>query len=289
MKLSNVWVFFFFVWSVSFAVGAEAAWRPLFNGKDLSGWEVFLGVPFASSQIPGAERDATGNYVKPLGVNNDPTHIVSVVDVDGRPAIHLGPQAPGGVATLESFSNYHMRFQFKWGERTKDQRPGQARNAGLLYYAFGQRGDVQGKWMHSLQFQIKEGFTGDLVVMGDALADLRANKIDAKRVGYDPAAEIVTFGNKLPLTPYCTKTGKDYEKPVSEWNTLEIYAVGDSAVQIVNGQVALRLTGSRKIVGDGFAALKGGRIELQMEGWDIFFRDIEIKSVTEIPAEYAAP
>jgi hypothetical protein len=90
----------------------------------------------------------------------------------------------------------------------------------------------------------------------------------------------------MPNQARCSKGGL-YERPAPGWNTLELVCVGDQAVHVVNGQVVLRLTGSRQVAGDGFEPLPGGRLELQMEGSEVYFRDIEIQPITEMPAELA--
>ena len=60
---------------------AEPAWRPLFNGRDLAGWETWLGRPHASLEIPGEPKDEKGNYTQPLGADRDPAGVFSVVIV----------------------------------------------------------------------------------------------------------------------------------------------------------------------------------------------------------------
>jgi len=269
------------------AVGAEAGWRPLFNGKDLAGWETYLGAPLPTSVVPGAERDATGNYIQVLGVGNDPLKCFTVVEVDGKPAIRLSGEGFGTLSALESFSNYHVRLQFKWG--AKKWLPGsenKPRGSGLLYHGHGKHGDGdEGKrWMPHQQFQIQEGNTGEYVAVGDTAADITARKGDDKKFVYDPAAPVLIFCAKTPAQNRCLRS-VSYEKK-GEWNTIDLICVGDTATQVVNGHVVLRLTGSRKVAGDGFEPLTSGRLLLQMEGSEVFFREIEIKQVTEVPAEF---
>jgi len=269
------------------ALGVDEGWRPLFNGRDLSGWECYLGVPPPSVDIPGAERDAHGKYLKPLGVNNDPLHTFSVVEIDGGPAIRMTGPLQGGIATLESFANYHLRFQFKWGGRRKDQRTDQRRNSGFLYHAYGALGEVKGRWLSSHQFQIAESQTGDYIAMGTAAAQIHARSTDPKHFFYDQAAGLIAFGNNEPAGPYCNQAGKDDEKPAGEWNTLEIICLGDTCIQVVNGHVTVRVAASQRSDGKAYVPLTQGRLELDMEGWEIYFRNLEIRPITEIPAEYA--
>ncbi len=268
-------------------LGAETGWRPLFNGKDLIGWETYLGVPLPTSVVPGVERDAKGEYAQVLGVGNDPLKCFSVVEVNGKPAIRLSGEGFGTLSTVESFSNYHVRLQFKWGQ--KKWLPGsenKPRGSGLLFHGHGQHGDGdEGKrWMPHQQFQIQEGNCGEYVAVGDTACDITARKVGEKKFIYDATALSVPFSAKTPNQNRCNKS-EMFEK--DGWNTLELICVGDTAVQIVNGHAVLRLTGSRKVVGSVSEPLTAGRLLLQMEGSEIFFREIEIKPVSEVPAEFA--
>lgn len=277
------------VLTVGSVLAGDPAWRPLFNGKDLSGWETYLGVPLLTSEVPGAKRDDKGNYLQVLGVNNDPLKCFSVVDVDGKPAIRLSGEGFGTLATLESFSSFHLRFQFKWGQKKwlpgSEKKP---RGSGLLYHGHGNHGDGdEGKrWMHHQQFQIQEGNCGDYVAVGDTACEIAARKVDEKKFVYDPAAAPLPFSAKTPNQNRCSKSTLHEN---DSWNTLELICVGDKAVQIVNGHVVLELARSRKAVGDGYEPLTSGKLLLQMEGAEIFFREIEIRPVTEIPAKAVAP
>jgi hypothetical protein len=247
-----------------------------------------MNKPLPSSVVPGAEHDTKGNYTQLLGVGNDPLKCFTVVDVDGKPAIRLSGEGFGTLTTLEAFSNYHLRLQYRWGSKKwlpdSEKKP---YSSGLLYHAYGKHGDADAekRWLHDQQFQIQEGNTGDYVVVGDTAADITA-KADGKRFVYDPQASVLPFCAKTPNQARCSKVGS-FEKPGSEWNTIELICVGDQAIHVVNGHVVLRLTGSRKVVGDGFAELSAGRLQLQMEGSEIFFREIEIRPVTEVPADFA--
>jgi hypothetical protein len=281
----------FFVFFAGSELKAEANWRPLFDGKSLTGWETYLSAPLPTSAVPGAERDAKGNYLKVLGVDYDPLKCFSVVEIDGRPAIRLSGEGYGTLTTLESFSNYHLRLQFKWGTKkwlpNSENKP---RGSGLLYHGHGNHGDADAgkRWLHTQQFQIQEGSCGDYVVVGDTAADITAEKVDEKSFVYDAQAQMLTFCAKTPNQSRCSKVGL-FEKPSGEWNTIELICVGDTVVHVVNGHVVLRLTASRKVDGAGFVSLTGGRLQLQMEGAEVFFREIEIEPVAEVPAEFRQP
>ena len=289
MKLRIVWTILYAIVGAGLAMAADDRWQPLFNGKDLSGWETYMSVPLATSVVPGAERDARGNYAQVLGVGNDPLKCFSVVEVDGKPAIRLSGEGFGTLATLASYSNYHLRLQFKWG--SKKWLPGsenKPRGSGLLYHGHGNHGDGdEGKrWMSHQQFQIQEGNTGEYVAVGDTAADITARKGDDKKFIYDEQAPVLAFCAKNPAQNRCLRSVV-YEKN-GEWNTLDLICVGATAIQVVNGHVVLRLTASRKVTGAGFEPLTGGRLLLQMEGSEIYFREIEIMPVTAVPTAFAA-
>ena len=46
---------------------APDEWMPLFNGRDLSGWDTFLGKPQATTDVPGVARQPDGTYAEVVG------------------------------------------------------------------------------------------------------------------------------------------------------------------------------------------------------------------------------
>src|SRR5207248_8036512 len=129
----------------------QLTWRPLFNGKDLSGWYT---------------------YLHGEGKDHDATHVFQADDG----AIHLykdpaeGKPVVGYIATNEEFSNYRLRFQYKWGRAPADAKPGAHRNAGLLYHIHGpdgSRGSIV--WPCCIQCQVQEGSTGEIVALGTSV------------------------------------------------------------------------------------------------------------------------
>jgi hypothetical protein len=53
----------------------------LFNGKDLAGWDVYIGRPYDT-----VSRKFAGT---PMGLNNDSLKVFSVVNEDGKPAMRV--------------------------------------------------------------------------------------------------------------------------------------------------------------------------------------------------------
>ena len=78
-------------------------WTRFFNGRDLTGWETFLGKPHASVDLPGP-RDAKGEHVNVVGVDTDPRRVFSVLSVDGRSAIRISGEIYGALTTRATTS-----------------------------------------------------------------------------------------------------------------------------------------------------------------------------------------
>ena len=74
------------------------------------------------------------------------------------------------------------------------------------------------------------------------------------------------------------------EKPNGQWNTIELYCLGQTSVHVVNGRTALVLTGLRQKSDAGETPLTRGRLQLQSEGSEVFYRNIELRPIRAIPA-----
>ena len=70
---------------------------------------------------------------------------------------------------------------------------------------------------------------------------------------------------------------------LTEWNTVELYAVGQTAVHVVNGKVNMVLTGLRHKVDGKDVPLTNGKIQLQSESAEVYYRDIAVRPLSEIP------
>jgi Domain of Unknown Function (DUF1080) len=267
---------------------ADTKWRPLFNGKDLAGWETFMAKPDPAWDVPGMTRDAQGNYAEPVGKNRDPLGVFKVEPVDGRLAVHISGQGFGVMTTLESFENFHLRLQIKWGEKRWGKKATSPRDSGLLYYVHGDAGAIDNTWPRSVEMQIQEHDMGDLFALGTQIT-VPARRTEATPRPlylYDPQGEPFAFEQKPPIGNRCVRL-EDREKPNGEWNTLELIVLGDESIHVVNGVVVMRLTKARRVDGAEAVPLTSGRISLQTEGAELFYRDVELRSISAVPAEYA--
>ena len=270
---------------------AEPAWRPLFNGKDLSGWETFMAKPDPAWEVPGLKRDAaTGKYLEPVGKNRDPLKVFNVEPVDGQPAIHITGQGFGVMSTAESFGNFHLRLQFKWGERKWGYKLNAPRDSGLLYFVHGEPGFDHETWPRSTEFQIQEHDTGDLYALGSQItvnARTETGPNGRPLYHYDPAGAPVLFRQVAPIGNRCVRL-EDAEKPNGEWNTLELICLNGDSIHVVNGKVVMRLHHAERLDWPAPGPITAGQICLQTEGAEVYYRHVELRPITAVPAEYAA-
>ena len=274
------------------AFAAEEAWRPLFNGKDLSGWETYMNKPHSSWDVPGLKRGTNGAYLEPVGRNRDPLKVFTVETVDGQPAIHVSGQGFGTLTTSGTFTNFHLRLQVKWGERRWGNRTNSPRDAGLLYFVHGEPGFRSGSWPRSVEFQIQEHDFGDLYAVATQITVPARAEIQGTNgktlYTYDPKGTPTLFVEKKPIGNRCIRL-VDAEKPHGEWNTLELICFNGDSIHIVNGQVVMRLNHAQRLDGPEPAPLTSGAICLQTEGAEIYYRNVEMQPIGKIPAELAAP
>src|SRR5262249_7837682 len=138
--------------------------------KDLSGWDTWLGKP---------QKDQP-----PVGLNTDPKGVYSVVTVDGQPAIRISGEIFGALTSKEEFENYHLRLEFKWGEKKWPPGDKAVRDSGLLYHCVGPHGAGGSFWMQSLECQIQERDCGDFWSVAGVLVDVQAEENAQKQLVY---------------------------------------------------------------------------------------------------------
>ena len=116
------------------ALRAQTSFMPLFNGKDLSGWDTWLGRPHKLTDVPGLSKNEQGDYLQPVGLNRDPRSVFSVVEIDGGPAIRISGETYGGLITRDEYEDYHLRLEFKWGTKRWPPREQAVRDSGCCYH-----------------------------------------------------------------------------------------------------------------------------------------------------------
>lgn len=258
----------------------DAGGTPLFDGASFAGWETFLGRPHRSSDVPGT-RDGNGEYVEPIGVGRDPKGVFSIVSLDGGPAIRVSGEIYGALTTVEEFGDYHLRFEFKWGSRKWPQRGELPIDTGCCYHAVGPHGASYGYWMQSCEFQIMAKECGDFY----GLAGVKVDVAGVLRDPANPKSDALYRPGAGPIRDHTRRivASADHERPRGEWNRLELYCAGQESLHVVNGQPVMRLSRIRQHRDGRDAPLQRGRIQLQSEGCEVYFRNLSIRPIRALP------
>ncbi len=259
----------------------QPAWTALWNGRDLAGWDTYLGRPHKLTDVSGLAKNANGEYTDALGVNRDPRGVFSVVSVDGAPAIRISGETYGGLITRAEYQNYQLRLEVKWGEKRWPPREDAVRDSGCCYHSVGPHGASYGFWMRSFEFQIQEGDFGDFYSLAGVIVDAEGVAVTPG----DPRSDLRFTPGAAPVTGTTRRVIKraDAERPRGQWNTLDLYCLGQTSVHVVNGQTVMRLTGLRHKTEAGESPLTKGRLQLQSEAAEVFYRAIAIRPIAEIP------
>lgn len=266
----------------------ESDWKSLLD-RDLSQWETYLSYahkPGYSGEIPLNEQ---GDTIQPVGYNKNVNNVFSVIDENGEPALRISGEIYGCVFTRQEFENYHLKLQVRWGTKKWDPRLNDPMDSGILYHSQGECGhDYWRTWMLSQEFQIMEKSFGDYWSQMTSQIDIRAVKhVEIDNFRYDPAGGLLSFGSGTNNSNYCQRS-EYFEKPMGEWNTVELICFGDKSLHIVNGHVVMALSNSRYMEGDEIKPLIKGKIQLQSEAAEVYYKDIVIRSIESLPDQYSS-
>ncbi len=232
----------------------------VFNGKDLDGWYTWL-------------RDH--QY-------KDPNRVFSVT---GK-MLRISGEDWGGIATKQTYRDYHLIVEWKWGGKTWGSRADRARDSGILVHGVGEDGAYGKTWLESIESQIIEGGAGDFIMVGGKNKPRLSCKVRTggreqywDRVNGKPATKDSGRFNWWGRSPEWKdainfRGAQDVEKPVGQWNRQEVICDGNRITNIVNG----------KVVNHGYdSSHTEGKIQIQSEGAEILIRRVELRPVTKRP------
>lgn len=243
---------------------SKEEWVSLFNGKDLTGWDI---------KIAGEPLDS--NYLNTFRVEDSMLRIAydQYKNFDGKYG-HLYYQTP--------YSYYKIRFQYRF---TGNQTPGGAtwnvRNSGIMVHSQSAKSvNIGQDFPVSVEVQLLGGLGQGERSTGNVCT---------------PGTQVYMNGSLR--TDHCiTSSSKTYDG--DQWVSMEVLVLGDSIIQhIVEGDTVL--TYQKPEVGGGFVGptyswthahitdsaywlakqntpLKEGYIALQAESHPIDFRRIEL-------------
>jgi Domain of Unknown Function (DUF1080) len=252
---------------------SHSGWTPLFNGTNLNGWYIVL-------------RNSR---------SNDTNHLVQVENG----MLHMYRDAPTGsaqpagyIVTDKEFSNYHLRLEYKWGEKRFQPRLKTRRDAGIMYHVVGK----DGVWPRSIECQIQENDVGDIFTVNTRLTatvdPATTNLVSA--VTTNEAGVMHTNMVVRPIFDEPEKGGLPFvqgigdgirrviRNPMNEhegWNTVEVIVHGDEAIYIVNGKVNNRASKIQERINGEWVPLRKGKIALQLEFAEVYYRNVEIQEL----------
>ena len=233
------------------------------------------------------------HHVNPKADFHDDPKDIWTFGKDGT--FNISGRGYGYVATKDSFRDYHLVIEFKWGTKTWGKRENAAKDNGILLHAYGPHGAYGDTWMASIEAQIIEGGVGDILVLSPKLADgtelttslssefaLDRDKEKIWKKG-EPR-QTVTKGRinwKHRDEDWADKRGfrgkNDVESPPGEWNRLEVIAEGDTLQYFVNGA----------LVNEAFDCKPSeGKILLQTEAAEMIVRRYELYPLGEFKEKW---
>jgi len=255
-------------------VAIASEWEQMFD-KDLSKFEIYMGVPHSSvtglpEGTPLSKKAGSGKGV-PMGLDNDLKNVFSIVEKAGEPVLYITGEIYGGLTTLKEFENYHLSIQVKWGDKKWEPRLKKLRDSGILYHCYGEHGSFWNVWKSSLECQVQETDLGDFISIAGPKVQIRVNR-DEKRARYDRTSNIYasTYTSAYP----------EPDRPHGEWNTIEIYTVGNTSVHVANGEVVMVVEEAKKPDGN---PLTRGQIQIQSEGAECYYKDFKIRPIKDFP------
>ena len=240
-------------------------WISLMNGRNLDGWYTML-------QKSGKGVAEKKNIVT---IEEGMLHILGNSD-DGE------PMEAGYLATNREFENVHVRLEYKWGVKRFAPRSYAKRDNGLLYGLVGE----DKVWPTCVECQIEEGDVGDYFMVGTrGLQDQHANgffgeTLESKGWPAPPRKRPIAPSQEEIAPGRRIKDG-NFEN-LDGWNTVEVIWQGDRSAHIINGRAvnsASQLEQPDPANPGRFIPLTRGKIAIEIEFAEIWFRRIEIKSL----------
>jgi hypothetical protein len=256
-------------------------WALIFGGPCLA--EEAVAPTAAIRPLDQNDLGAFTVWLKKTGCD-DPERVFRLEDK----VLRCGDEDMGYVATRQAYKNYHLSVEYKWGRLNPNDK--YVRNSGVLLHGVGPDGSQGGVWMTSLECQLAQGCEGDLIVIkgkGDDGKPYPATISSNTRIAEDGKTRWDPMGTRSSYSgkqfwwsrhqPFFkelidTRGNQDVASPLGEWTRVECICVGSRATIKINSTT----------VNECFDANPAaGRILLQAEGHEVFFRNLEIRPVSQ--------
>ncbi|WP_165041820.1 DUF1080 domain-containing protein [Dysgonomonas sp. ZJ709] len=260
-------------------------WTSLLD-KDLSQWRTYLSYEIKNGYNGSVPVDAKGDTIQPIGYDNNAKNVFTVNEESGTPILRISGEIYGCLFTKNSYKNYRFKLKMKWGNKKWEPRLDEPLDSGILYHSQGEAGvDYWRSWMLSHEFQLIEESSGDYWSIGNSQVKIPAQK-EGDLLRFDPQGKLLSVGTGSENGGFCG-VRKSADKPVGEWNDIELVCYEGKSLYIVNGEVVMALSNLTYTDGDVKKPLIEGAIQLQSEAGEVFFKDIKIKEIDTAPEEFS--
>ncbi len=163
--------------------------------------------------------------------------------------VRLFGDKAGYLMSKKAYTDFELTLEFRWNMEPAYAHGSGKKNSGVMYNVPDTAHDML--WPAGIQFQVKEGATGDFILLGNVTMAVRGE-------------------TKAPGASVAVSRLSEQEKPLGQWNTIRLQSNKGVCTQYLNGQ----------LVNEGSnASSTSGRILLQYEGSPIDFRNISIRKL----------
>lgn len=284
--MKNVLIYFLVVFLCSFSSKRDP-WTNLLDTK-LSQWESYLSFKHQEGYNGEEPKDSVGNIIAPIGRNLDKFGVFTTIEEQGDIVLKVSGEYYGCLFTKREYANYHLKMKVKWGEKKWPPREDLLKDSGILYHSIGPLGAEHWRtWMLSQEFQIMEGHIGDYWNQATSAIDVKAYIPEyIMNPVADASQPFISLGEQEEIQGFCLRSG-NYEKPSGDWNTIELICFEGKSLHIVNGEIVMVLKNSRYIKSGASLPLTKGKIQLQSEAAEVYYKDIKIRQLESLPKKYA--
>ena len=255
--------------------------------KNLSYWYKWIGVPHRTVKgLPNGTPTGDGMNGIPMGLN-DVKEVFKMETLHGEKVLHVSGEIYGGLTTKTEYENYHLQLKYKWGTKKWEPRLKIAKDSGIMFHLTGTNEDAfWSVFMMGIECQISEGTSGALFLVPNKnfslrpYADIRVG--EGKK--WNINSPLLLAGGSSRITN--VDKSENFESDSTEWTTMDLYTIGNSAVYLVNGHVVNVLQNAGIQHPDKtLTPLTKGKIQLQSEGAEVFYKDVTIQSISDYPTE----
>jgi hypothetical protein len=252
----------------------------------LSKWENYLSYRHKMGYNGKIPVDEQGKEILPIGYNKDATKVFSLVKKDRENVLRVSGEIYGSLFTKQEFGNYHLKLKVKWGANKFEPRQNLLKDSGILYHSIGESGvDYWRSWMLSQEFQIMEGHIGDYWNVGPSAIEIRSFLPEDKMNSVANAKQPFLGFGQGKEQGFCLRS-ENRETADNGWTTIELITFEGKSFHIVNGHVVMVLKNSHYVKDGKNIPLRKGKIQIQSEGAEVFYKDIMIRELNDMPKGY---